>query len=341
MFSYKELKRARIDVLNLLSRVDISRFFVDAIFNMKQSFGFARPVPPKAAPSAGLLCPANPELEPILRHEDNRFCSECGAKGPRWASVNLGILMCIDCSGIHRNLGVHITVVKSTTLDKWLPKWVDVCKAIGNKKAASYWENQLPSGFIRPSHQDGVGPVENFIRGKYIRKEWVAKGLASPNELLAQGRDISGVYGAGAVGGVGGTGGMGGAGGAGDAIDGFADFGFAPTSSVPAGFDLLDMSPKKVTTAGTQPVSTQPVSTQPAGSQSAGIRAGNGLEDFFAPQLNDVFSKPAHLITPTTAPPSVDDWFPDFSASQQPSTIPVVKPALSDPFADLTTLGRN
>ena len=47
--------------------------------------------------------------------------------GPRWASWNLGIFLCIRCAGIHRNLGVHITKVKSVNLDTWTPEQVAVC----------------------------------------------------------------------------------------------------------------------------------------------------------------------------------------------------------------------
>lgn len=48
----------------------------------------------------------------ILREiHGNHHCAECSAPEPEWASLNLGILMCIECSGIHRNLGVHISKV--------------------------------------------------------------------------------------------------------------------------------------------------------------------------------------------------------------------------------------
>ncbi|KAK2197114.1 bifunctional Arf GTPase activating protein/ARFGAP-RecO-like zinc finger/ArfGAP domain superfamily [Babesia duncani] len=62
----------------------------------------------------------------ICSVEGNSNCADCGTRSPRWASVNLGILLCINCSGIHRKLGVHLTQVKSLTLDNIKPEWVKV-----------------------------------------------------------------------------------------------------------------------------------------------------------------------------------------------------------------------
>ncbi|PZC71047.1 hypothetical protein B5X24_HaOG214241 [Helicoverpa armigera] len=63
-------------------------------------------------------------LMQMLKDEDNKYCVDCDAKGPRWASWNLGIFLCIRCAGIHRNLGVHISKVKSVNLDSWTPEQV-------------------------------------------------------------------------------------------------------------------------------------------------------------------------------------------------------------------------
>lgn len=107
-------------------------------------------------------------LEGLLKHPENRECADCKSKGPRWASVNLGIFICMQCSGIHRSLGVHISKVRSATLDTWLPEQVAFIQSMGNDKANSYWEAALPPNY------DRVG-IENFIRAKYEEKRWVPK----------------------------------------------------------------------------------------------------------------------------------------------------------------------
>ncbi|XP_061343590.1 ADP-ribosylation factor GTPase-activating protein AGD5-like isoform X2 [Gastrolobium bilobum] len=107
-------------------------------------------------------------LEGLLKLPENRECADCKAKGPRWASVNLGIFICMQCSGIHRSLGVHISKVRSATLDTWLPEQVAFIHSMGNEKANSYWEAELPPNY------DRVG-IENFIRAKYEEKRWVPR----------------------------------------------------------------------------------------------------------------------------------------------------------------------
>lgn len=59
---------------------------------------------------------------------------------PTWASLNLGALICIECSGIHRNLGTHLSRVRSLDLDDWPHELTCVLAAIGNHVANSVWE---------------------------------------------------------------------------------------------------------------------------------------------------------------------------------------------------------
>ncbi|XP_035848361.1 stromal membrane-associated protein 1 [Sander lucioperca] len=92
--------------------------------------------------------------------------------GPRWASWNLGVFMCIRCAGIHRNLGVHISRVKSVNLDQWTPEQIQSMVDMGNSRAKQLYEAYLPENFRRPQTDQAV---EVFIRDKYERKKYCNK----------------------------------------------------------------------------------------------------------------------------------------------------------------------
>ncbi|XP_059607760.1 stromal membrane-associated protein 1 [Phlebotomus argentipes] len=116
-------------------------------------------------------------LTQMLRDEDNKYCVDCDAKGPRWASWNLGVFLCIRCAGIHRNLGVHISRVKSVNLDAWTPEQVVSLQQMGNSRARAVYEAQLPDGFRRPQTDSAL---ESFIRAKYEHKKYLAREWVQP-----------------------------------------------------------------------------------------------------------------------------------------------------------------
>ncbi|XP_020557156.1 stromal membrane-associated protein 1 isoform X2 [Oryzias latipes] len=115
-------------------------------------------------------------LSKLLKEEDNKYCADCEAKGPRWASWNLGVFMCIRCAGIHRNLGVHISRVKSVNLDQWTPEQIQSMVDMGNTRAKHLYEAHLPENFRRPQTDQAV---EVFIRDKYERKKYYNKEAAA------------------------------------------------------------------------------------------------------------------------------------------------------------------
>eukprot|EP00731_Ephydatia_muelleri_P031808 Em0023g315a len=124
----------------------------------------------------------------LLGEEENKICADCQTKGPRWASWNLGIFICIRCAGIHRNLGVHISRVKSVNLDAWTEEQIESMQAGGNKRALEIYEKELPPHFRRPTDDSAV---ENFIRAKYVRKQYVGKDTPSVSTRVESASDNS------------------------------------------------------------------------------------------------------------------------------------------------------
>ncbi|OXB70081.1 UNVERIFIED_CONTAM: hypothetical protein H355_012331, partial [Colinus virginianus] len=89
-------------------------------------------------------------LQSIRNIRGNSHCVDCEAQNPDWASLNLGALICIECSGIHRNLGTHLSRVRSLDLDDWPIELIKVMSSIGNELANSVWE-ESSQGHMKPS----------------------------------------------------------------------------------------------------------------------------------------------------------------------------------------------
>ncbi|XP_034315472.1 arf-GAP with GTPase, ANK repeat and PH domain-containing protein 1-like isoform X25 [Crassostrea angulata] len=117
--------------------------------------------------------PSDPAgMQAIRTIRGNNSCADCGAPNPDWASINLGTIVCIECSGIHRNLGTHLSRVRSLDLDEWPPDLVRVMMSIGNGIANSVWENSLKNR-TKPGPTSPRDEKEKWIRAKYEAKEFL------------------------------------------------------------------------------------------------------------------------------------------------------------------------
>uniref|UniRef100_A0AAR2J8E5 Arf-GAP with coiled-coil, ANK repeat and PH domain-containing protein n=1 Tax=Pygocentrus nattereri TaxID=42514 RepID=A0AAR2J8E5_PYGNA len=143
-----------------------------------------------ASPSTSSIDSASEPRERSVRGETllqrvqslpgNELCCDCGQADPRWASINLGILLCIECSGIHRSLGVHCSKVRSLTLDSWEPELVKLMCEVGNTVINQIYEGACEErGLKKPSPNSSRQEKEAWIKAKYVERKFLKKMCGS------------------------------------------------------------------------------------------------------------------------------------------------------------------
>ncbi|KAL8709101.1 MAG: hypothetical protein Q9220_006122 [cf. Caloplaca sp. 1 TL-2023] len=134
------------------------------------------------------------KLLQLVREADqgNAWCADCGSNvKTEWVSINLGIVLCIECSGIHRSLGTHISKIRSLTLDttSFTTDIVELLLLIGNRVSNMVWEARLDQS-TKPLPSANRDQRLRFVTAKYVDRAYVTPIAAavshytSPDETL-------------------------------------------------------------------------------------------------------------------------------------------------------------
>ena len=129
-------------------------------------------------------------INKLLKKPENKYCADCKSNPPSWASINLGVLICIKCSSTHRELGTHISKIKSINLDVWPSDILEKFLKIDNKISNDYWEHNLSQDEF---NQIKIDPykVMDFIRNKYEYKKYVNNNDIPPIEKMQSNNNVS------------------------------------------------------------------------------------------------------------------------------------------------------
>nr|CAB3222743.1 zinc finger protein ArfGAP-11 [Phallusia mammillata] len=151
---------------------------------LNQVFGDATCGKNGSEENAGLRELTQSVISEVQRMPGNEICCDCSAPNPTWLSTNLGVLLCIECSGIHREMGVHVSRIQSITLDDLGTAELILAHSIGNENFNDIMEVKLELS-MKPDPSSDMEERKSFIRGKYISRHYVTHTCGDDQDALA------------------------------------------------------------------------------------------------------------------------------------------------------------
>ncbi|ETO09355.1 hypothetical protein RFI_28022, partial [Reticulomyxa filosa] len=123
---------------------------------------------------------------------NNPICADCGKKEPEWVSINMGVMVCISCSGVHRSLGTHVSKIRSISLDDIHMSTLTLLHRLGNERVNKILEHTIPSDYEKcNSNSAGYVPKKFCIQkkkkksyGKYMFKLFINPASQKSHEEL-------------------------------------------------------------------------------------------------------------------------------------------------------------